>query len=91
MIFFYQVEEPDVVVGVDNENQPEQDNLSPNLRAQIEVEAARYKAEVVLPMRVPKGPNDNKLVFSNPLDWWKTKCGTYPIISKLARRVLCSF
>ena len=86
---FNEVEEPAIVQGADNENQLEHDNLGPNLEAQIEVEFARYKLEVPLPMRVPKGPNDNKLVFSNPLDWWKTKFGTYPIISKLARRVLC--
>jgi hypothetical protein len=32
---------------------------------------------------------DGKEVHNNPLDWWKLKAGKYPILSSIARRILC--
>ena len=32
---------------------------------------------------------DGKEVHNNPLDWWKLNAGKYPILSSIARRILC--
>ena len=32
---------------------------------------------------------DGKEVHNNPLDWWKHNSGKYPILSSIARRILC--
>ena len=32
---------------------------------------------------------DGKEVHTNPLNWWKQKESTYPILSSIARRILC--
>lgn len=33
--------------------------------------------------------DEGKIVFANPLLWWKKYCKDFPLLSQLARRILC--
>ena len=53
----------------------------------IELELAAFAIEVVLPLKYTA--DDDKVLFSNPLEWWKLRCQKYPILSRVARALLC--
>ena len=55
--------------------------------AQVDAEIAFYKALQFLQGR--KTAEDGSIIYLNPLEWWKNESAKLPILSKLARRVLC--
>ena len=57
------------------------------VEAQVDAEIAFYKALQFLQGK--KTAEDGTTTYLNPLEWWRNKTAKLPIMSKLARRVLC--
>ena len=73
----------------DNRHVPEADALRyvhTDCEITVSLEIMNYEREVVLDRL---SLIDGKEVPTNPLDWWKRKESQYPILSSLARRILC--
>ena len=49
----------------------------------VDAELRRYVASPLLPLR--SNLPDGTKVFNNPLDWWKTNQGMFPILAQMAR------
>ena len=53
----------------------------------VKAEVQQYRAMPILPGK--KNDAEGKIVHVNPLHWWRDNKDKLPIMSKLARRVLC--
>ena len=54
---------------------------------EVIAELKDYMKLTVLPMKYTSVLNEVK--FSNPLSWWRDNCRQFPLLSILARRMLC--
>jgi zinc finger BED domain-containing protein 1 (E3 SUMO-protein ligase ZBED1) len=53
----------------------------------VKAEIAHYRALPFLAGK--KVAEDGKIIYANPLEWWKSHEVRLPLLSRLARRVLC--
>jgi len=73
----------------DNNLEAEQPDVNPpivTVDQRVAVELATFDVEPSVPLMHSV---DDVPVFTNPLDWWKTRKHKYPILSRVATALLC--
>ena len=74
----------------DNEgNDVENNGIRNSHDVAIDVEIAYYKNVKKLGMFLPEKDKNGCEIFSDPLIWWQLQSKTLPLLSTLARRILC--
>lgn len=79
---------PDLWASDDECDVPADDQEDLKMHQRIDYEINEYKKAARLEMRVSKFGGSSG-GFTNPLVWWKDDCLAYPLLSRLARKLLC--
>lgn len=79
---------PDLWASDDECDVPADDQEDLKMHQRIDYEISEYKKAARLEMRVSNA-DGSAGGFANPLVWWKDNCLAYPLLSRLARKLLC--
>jgi len=78
-----------IIVDNNNADDDAEQRVDP-IEQRVDQEILQYRAERKLNRFVEgmRGPNGDP-VLSDPLQWWSQKASKYPILSHLAKKILC--